>query len=102
MKPGPELDALIAEKVMGWKLSRYFWDTGTGKIAIERTPKYSTSIQAAWDVVEKLEGELHFKRKDDKWSVFLMGAEVWAGSTQDTLPHAICLAALKAVGYDLG
>ena len=63
MKAGRELDALVAEKVMGWErgdTSRGFmkWypagkrhKSGCGEFDI---PGYSTDIAAAWEVVEKL------------------------------------------------
>jgi len=117
---GRELDTLVAEKVMGslrptepglfcgepsddgkWWWESYQGDTDISKWA---PPEYSTSISAAWEVVEKLlhigldftidsgrdrtTGEVfHSCRIDD---INLTYA--------DTAPHAICLAALKAVG----
>lgn len=109
MDPGSELDALIAEKVMGFKVGRF----GHGdplEIITPRSeffpiPNYSTSIEAAWEVVEKL-GILHgaftliqhpdsqpFSALTGKWH---SGFGKFVGEA-DTAPHAICLAALKAV-----
>ena len=119
MEPGPELDALVAEKVMGWEQRHpKHWAecAGTGGLGdsfeyrrsqAEWSP--STSIADAWEVVENIK---HPHRR----SVFvgfdcailtegpyqccvnepdgLCVASAWA----DTAPHAICLAALKAVG----
>lgn len=61
MKPGPELDALIAEKVMGGK--RHFVDSILNVDVSAKTftigkgweyPPYSTDIAAAWEVVHRL------------------------------------------------
>jgi hypothetical protein len=66
MRPGRELDALVAEKVMGrvgllinesqsvvvgHRPHEYF---ETGYTDLKEVPLYSTSIAAAWEVVEKL------------------------------------------------
>ena len=63
MKPGPELDALVAEKVMGWT-AVYLSDgvntwlddgVNTGRMISGDYPwSPSTSIADAWEVVEKL------------------------------------------------
>lgn len=70
MSPGRELDALIAEKVMGVKVVD--WPTGreypvASALALKalsdtqesRIPHYSTSIADAWLVVEKLAQNYH-------------------------------------------
>lgn len=126
MKPGRELDILVAEKVMGipksdiddWNLC--FNKGESGRILWYRhdhLPLCSTDIAAAWEVVKKvgivaiikmnngeymartddlgkLEG--YYERrtyKDDHATDYAFGI---------TAPHAICLAALKSVGYDPG
>lgn len=52
-----DIDALVAERVMGWTRSTrpgdYPWKLPNGKQSII-TPDYSTDIAAAWQVVEKL------------------------------------------------
>jgi hypothetical protein len=59
MEAGPELDALVAEKVMGWSVCDTA-DGGKAGIAPRQTcsavrvPPYSTDISAAWQVVERL------------------------------------------------
>lgn len=75
MKPGRELDALVAKNVMGWKYSQVSPDTkkfyclisgnnkgwwkapdwkGWGCASCGEEPhEYSTDISAAWEVVEK-------------------------------------------------
>lgn len=58
MKPGRELDEIVAEKVMGWKrLSdpTYDWHSpDDGLLAAGMVPFYSTDIAAAWRIVSKL------------------------------------------------
>lgn len=53
---GRELDAIVAEKVMGWcrgsEASSGEWQRHDGMLA--ELPKFSTDIAAAWQVVEKL------------------------------------------------
>jgi hypothetical protein len=103
MKAGRELDALVAEKVMG--LPPVYGPTGIkwdGPI-----PAYSTDIAAAWEVVERIKGsqpESTFSIEwiGTQWRVdFVYQNYDWynEGDQADTAPHAICLAALKAVGY---
>ncbi len=98
MKAGRELDVLIAEKVMGEKNdgNLHLW-----------VPRYSISIEAAWDVVEKFRGwrfELIALREPAKndWSQFMVTLsgpiDVAIVGTADTAPLAICIAALRAKG----
>lgn len=123
MKAGRELDALVAEKVMGWrKIDRIkagwgkgpqVWDTGEDPEQEHSSPTYqnfrpSESIKDAWVVVEQMEA--------NKWEFCAVGrssngrgawfcefgkqfqlsnSEVIAYA--DTAPLAICLASLKAM-----
>jgi len=114
---GRELDALVAEKVMGWCVGsdgeEVFYDDKRGWVCKPHCKPiisqgivayYSTSISAAWEVVEKLavSGKCsfaieRFRNKPYSWQVEFglgVGWTVYA----DTAPLAICLAALKAVG----
>lgn len=121
---GRELDAAIAEKVMGlewrpWKpyAAPQGWFPKDAPECNERTgddlaidadgylpdlPMYSYDITEAWEVVEKarqlvsLEVEFAlYANEDSTWDA-AFGME--GGVKADTAPHAICLAALKAVG----
>jgi hypothetical protein len=116
---GRELDALIAEKVMGWTdcrlddredetQSRWFVPTGitpSGRVAV--IAHYSTDISAAWLVVERLRAtgtrgwDIGLDTADhDEWL-----CQVWddpednfiGSATASTAPLAICRAALAAV-----
>lgn len=144
MQPGRELDALVAEKVMGFKRfnqppdydgnyggepvlfppgvvpekSGWQWPP-KGRVSMTSlTPRYSTSIADAWQVVEKLRKEMcclkFYSDHDYIWECYgikddddedhnnlcIVTYKIYAQS--ESLPHAICLAALKAVGsHDL-
>lgn len=91
MNPGPELDALVAEKVMGWR----------DDVAL-LPPSYSTDIKAAWEVVEKMGSNFIIaSEKRGEFAVFFGPGEIDEFCKSSSSPHAICLAALKAVGYEI-
>jgi hypothetical protein len=101
VQAGPELDALIAEHVMGIKRDR-------------KIPPYSTDIAAAWTVVETMIrkdgvyfGAPHFKHKHQNLASlgYPEGTECWycvinskllnkVVLCADTAPLAICRVAL--------
>ena len=109
MEAGRELDALVAEKIMG--LGQYhtpethYEVIGCGAgCSFCIPPPYSTDIAAAWQVVEKLSMSgfwiikscrVSAPGKDDwiEWDVMYQNQRAIA----DALPFAICLAALNAV-----
>jgi hypothetical protein len=101
MKPGRELDLLVAEKVMGDTIIRREQDNEI----ISYCKPYSTDIAAAWEVVEKMKEEnileIHVLRQSGV-EIFFYDLE---GDRRriiaDTAPHAICLAALKAKGVEV-
>lgn len=117
LKPGRELDALIAEKVMGLKLEscKPFSVSSIGGPGGHWAPYYSTDIAAAWEVFGRLEGAI-ISKWYGKWCCSNACTEMWGCyfdepeetlnqllnyrdyfTQADTAPHAICLAALKAV-----
>ena len=123
MKAGRELDALVAEKVMGLtrhdesyvtesigKVLRFVWRDGCGDCVYSGDmflPRYSTNIADAWEVVEKLvstpgpNGDHHSVQVDYSGDavVVIDENEDWQVSAiASTAPHAICLAALRAKG----
>lgn len=127
MKAGRELDALIAEKVMGLtrhdesyvaegvgKVLRFVWRDGGGTCVYSGDmflPHYSTNIADAWEVVEKLvstpgpNGDHHSVQVDYSGGavVVIDENEDWQVSAiAGTVPLAICLAALKAKGVTEG
>ncbi len=138
MKPGKELDALIADKVMGLELVLGDEKRITGALDVkyyvrpeyalksgesvfhkqyivcreDHLPKYSELIGPAWEVVAKLIKdnpiwflEVHSNNcqnyckiwKNDGNKNYGWIAEEYGLSAS----HAICLAALKAVRFDL-
>lgn len=112
MNAGRELDALVAEKVMGLAPVEWSGDClvhgnqETGGIV----PAYSTNIPAAWKVVEKLHGEHTFGLdwlgfEGEEWRcVFNWGKDEdrgFAHAVAATAPLAICLAALQAAGVEV-
>lgn len=123
MKPGRELDALVAEKVMGLKRSYRKGETialsaGTttwieGDLAVEITgyPRYSTDISAAWGVVEAKDARLLLfqmsrVKEHPIWKAEFVVTNLFRSDDRftaeaSTAPHAICLAALKAVGVEI-
>lgn len=113
LPPGRELDALIAEKVMGWKFEQRHPEADNGIFPWTRVdgiravapPHYSKSIADAWAVVEKWR-ELGFDVDITAHHGWQYGCRIAPKGTfntsthfesADTAPHAICLAALKAV-----
>ena len=117
MPAGRELDALVAEKVMGRETTHWtdgFGDTGVTFFA--PVEPYSTDIAAAWEVVERINMngyDVHIDRvkplrsASRLWYVaFLKGPRVHQkpikgdGHDPGCLPTAICRAALKAVSND--
>ncbi len=114
MKAGRKLDSLISEKIFGEKypynkmFKDYYRPWVEDPIAYEECPHYSTNIKSAWEVVEKLltmlpNQDFHVEHWADEensgWQVSscyeLGGWKDWVRA--ETLPHAICLAALKAL-----
>jgi hypothetical protein len=113
MEAGKEMDALIAEKVMGWHLVkrenyRDEWVNADGRYQ-HPVPRYdgyeddedfhticwhpSESILWAWDVVEKLCLSVVPYPGGDKWHA----ADGKVIAFADTAPLAICRAALLVV-----
>jgi hypothetical protein len=111
-----ELDALVAEKVMGWtEVSsrgmgiRHDWP----KPIQDVIPSYSANMNAAWKVVEKMaklgywcqiRNEFEARGGPDCWAGFTPHSTTgWNGrpdhwTQAETVPLAICLAALHVVG----
>lgn len=106
---GRELDAAVAERVMGWGYAQiHSADDGYRR----SLPAFSTDIAAAWSVVERMAsfGYAFDARYDrEPWvgqqarvvfSAVNAASEDWSGDTAqgeaETLPLAICHASLKA------
>ena len=116
MEPSRELDALVAEKVMGWEtvnnkagipVSGFDWVGHNPKTQSSTVwsyvPDYSTDISAAWEVVEKLSRgkvdrsfvlEFHYER-------YYASFGPYREEMYETPSEAICKAALLAVLEDI-
>lgn len=116
--PGRELDALVAEKVMGWRpwSGGYYYGSADGQVMVclhenDGMARYwspSTDIAAAWRVVERLHTGRTFGLDwlgfdGEEWRCCFGWSENddhlgFHHAEAATAPLAICLAALKAVG----
>jgi hypothetical protein len=117
---GRELDALVAEKVMGWMgvskqsianafgqrvMEDYVGQPNIGATQPVLVPRYSTMIQEAWKVADKLRGEVQFvavisgtgPQGVQPWICKVNREGSFLEERADTAAHAICLAALKGV-----
>jgi hypothetical protein len=129
MNPGRELDALIAEKVMGWKRMSYhqtqpaneyymdrheltsWWYDKDGREVFLAEPSDCIDCGTdfpAWSPSVRIDHgwEVVEKLRDDNFSIEEHGTHwkvrfggKWRGAL--TAPHAICLAALMVVGVEL-
>lgn len=118
---GRELDALVAEKVMGWievrkqsianAFGQHVMDDYVGQPSIGVTqpvlvPRYSTMIQEAWKVADHLRNQSQFvavlsgkgPQGVQPWICKINRDGGFLEERADTAPVAICLASLKAVG----
>lgn len=125
MEAGRELDALVAEKIMGWKwytidtfapdaflrhpehVSSPDWYQTTDEYRhpqwVQSVWHYSTDISSAWLLAEKLRIAVMPDENNGwiaaRWSPDETYYDIAAcESHANTAPLAICLAALKAVG----
>ena len=115
MPDARELDRLVATKIMGWKIR---WFQGFSDIPsewlyeVEKSekglPEFSSKIESAWLVVKRMR-ELGYTvvihDQLDVWTVLFFGNVPQPMSPLNpetmTLPTAICLAALAALGVEL-
>lgn len=126
MEAGLELDRLVAEKIIGWTDIQIVphWQNSrkvlegikpdtiasqyTGYRSKHVIPGYSSDIAASWTVVNKL-NDLGFAVFIEQMTDGLCNAYIKKESLEISLviseterltkaPHAICLAALKAIG----
>ena len=109
MPAGREMDALVAEKVMGADTKQYYRLDGIPWHKHD-LPAYSTEIDAAWKVIKGLEYNWNLCRDVGKCGsdyetagdmnyrfIYTAPGMPMEGITADTAPLAICRAALLAV-----
>lgn len=114
-------DALIAEKVMGWKqampyetYSRYLWEREEEPGLTKETPRFSQCLDDAWKLLEHLAihlvgFEYAFFKTSDRYGDNVL---LWIcqfdyqgkrfSSAAKEPAEAICLAVLKATGSPIG
>jgi hypothetical protein len=118
---GRELDALVAEKVMGWvavrkqsianAMGQHVMDDYVGQPTPAAAqpvlvPRYSTMIQEAWKVADELRGRSQFvavisglgPQGVQPWICKINRDGGFIEERADSAPLAICLASLKSVG----
>lgn len=118
---GRELDALVAEKVLGWvqvrkqsianAFGQHVMDDYVGQPSVGATPpvlvpRYSTMIQEAWKVADHLRSRSQFvavisglgPQGVQPWICKINRDGGFLEERADTAAVAICLAALKSVG----
>lgn len=116
MEPGRELDALVAERVIGWRNLEWceacheggtiapegwYGDGPGGECYLTR--EYSVDIAAAWQVVEKMIdiGYSVFVDYVERWRCFITQGGGESPVEATSAPLAICLAALEAIGVEV-
>ena len=119
LSPGRELDAAVATKVIGWHdvkwqpianafgekvLDEYAGHPPNDLLKNAIIPRYSTSIQAAWDVLEKMKATATFAAvvsgKGAPWVCKINLGVKFVEEKADAAPLAICAAALKALAEE--
>ena len=108
MPAGREMDALVAEKVMGFiklqfpGLPKYQKPTKDGVVPLYYVPNFSTDISAAWEVVEQVTKKSKFTVIEIRGGNELYQVAFWyplkdSWHAEGLLPLAICRAALLTV-----
>lgn len=114
MPAGHEMDALVAEKVMGLEVAgspERRLHHRVNEVAYP-VPRYSTDIAAAWEALEVASKKVNasfnvglYTWPKKHYNVQMSGGKGWGGFGEanpcvqaDTAPLAICRAALKAAG----
>jgi len=93
-----DIDALIADRVMGWVCQRGSWlEEAVGYHVT--LPEFSTKIEAAWEVVGAYKRD-HFQISCREGDYMAWFGDVCSG-WQETAPMAICIAALKVKGIEV-
>lgn len=101
MPSNRELDKQVAKAVMGWRIEGSAWYAPNGcSVEIYQIPRYSFDIAAAMEVVEKMRERGYGVCMADNmgvapWNVDIVGTVGVYEGCSDSLPEAICLAALK-------
>lgn len=125
MRPGRELDALIAEKIMNLKVVQEIWNDGKSSsyslgepdywYTVDRpegylsnpVPHYSTKISDAYEVVEEICESKKMRHtlnssptgnySEFENNAYIGEPDLFGSGWQETAAYAICLAALKTL-----
>jgi len=112
MQPGVELDDIIATKIMGWErdvnhdYGKIYADKQGYMVMTVDEFKPSTEIEHAWMVVDKL-NEMGYSIETRQYANGYASVVTWLKNPQhgaivgDTVPNAICLAAIKEFGVEI-
>ena len=121
MQPGRELDALIAKHIFGYEFQPpadrdycehcgrvpLYWAEGSTlrkEEVCDNHCHYSTDDDAPWQVVRAMweKGyEINLSRDDGQIDCdFREAGKEWVWASAPTLPHAVCVAALRALGVE--
>jgi hypothetical protein len=114
LQAGRELDALVAAKVFGWPERKPSWPerkatANRGGVATrtktqkDQVPAFSTDLAEAWKIVEKVGGDFDLSRKRGyPWVAHFIESRRGALKSHEGVSyspcHAICVAALRAIG----
>lgn len=98
-----EINNLIADKVMNWKLKEMFhgdfWIDENEGWHLKQLWKPTTNIDDAWLVAEKFE-YIDIEKNAGHYYCALMNEQFYQGDASRA-PLAICIAALKSVGVEV-
>lgn len=108
MKPGIELDKMVAQHVMGLRLEGDMLNCGPRGWRQSADFCPSNHIGDAWEVVEEMKKIENMKFSMDfdcsvkgKWNAGISyNAGSYAGNSADTAPEAICKTALLVIAYN--
>lgn len=106
-----DIDMLVGRLVMGLSIEP---SMGDGYLMVREdagdptvfsyypVPLYTSDIAAAWQVVQKLTttDDIIIESTADGWRVHFDQSPRSPGAWAPTAPHAICLEALRVIGYD--
>lgn len=117
LEAGQALDALVAEKMMGCRVIRPEHGDVYPLCGCENSPhdkpgtfriqNYSTEIAAAWEVFEKMRlmgwgPEIWGMNTKSRVRIYVAKAYTFLEEESQSVPLALCRAALKALSCDTG
>ena len=100
LQAGRELDALVAERI-GWTRREDCWRWRDGRCPVQiecctEMPVWSESIEDALEILDQWPGDVDIRRQNGHYHVELFKPSMQWDAWAETLPLAICRAAVKA------